>query len=142
MLTQVEADKLILVKKLFVKLETISLPPGSDLTYELVSEDKQEQFLLDLWRGTFRFSKIKFQNRARQVLVLVRLDVDGSPHTNPDGQKFTGTHIHYYREGYDDRWAFPLDLSVFTNTSDIALTLEQFCGHCNIEKPSYQGWLT
>jgi len=93
MLTQVEADKLISVNKLFVKLETISLPPGSDLTYELVSEDKQEQFLLDLWRGTFRFSKIKFQNRARQVLVLVRLDVDGSPHTNPDGQKFTGTQF-------------------------------------------------
>lgn len=142
MLTQAEADTLISVKKLFVKPDIISLPPGSDLTYELVSEDKQEQFLLDLWRSTFRLSKIKFQNRARQVVILVRLDVDGGPHTNPDGQKFGGTHIHYYREGYDDRWALPLDPSVFTNTDDIALTLEQFCGPCNIEKPTYQGWLT
>ncbi|HEY0349410.1 MAG TPA: hypothetical protein VGC60_14770 [Pyrinomonadaceae bacterium] len=141
MLTQLEADKLVAIEKLFVKSETISLPPSSDLTYELVSNDKQEQFLLDLWRGTFRLSKLKFQNRARQVIVLVRLDVDGAPHTNPDGQRLGGTHIHYYREGYDDRWALPLDLTVFSDTADIALTLEQFCVHCNIEKPSYQGWL-
>ena len=142
MLTQTEAEKLISLKKSFVKSEIISLPPGSDLTYELVSDDKQESFLLDLWRSTFRLSKIKLQNRARQVTILVRLDVDGAPHTNPDGQHLPGTHIHYYREGYEDRWAFPVDLKVFTNTYDIALTLEQFCMHCNIEKPSYQGWLT
>lgn len=141
MLTQLEADKLIAVKKLFVKEDTISVPPGSDTVYELVSADKQEQFLLDLWRSTFRLSKIKFQNRARQVIVLVRLDVDGAPHTNPDGQRFGGTHIHYYREGFDDRWAFPLDPNAFTDTADIALTLEEFCTHCNIEKPVYQGWL-
>src|SRR5205814_10608034 len=120
MLTQSEADKLTAIEKLFVKPETISLPPGSDLTHELVSNDKQEQFLLDLWRGTFRLSKLKFQNRARQVIVLVRLDVDGAPHTNPDGQKLGGTHIHYYREGYDDRWALPLDLTVFSDTADIS----------------------
>src|SRR5436853_1735214 len=137
MLTQAEADKLIALKKLFVNPETISLPPGSDLTFELVSEDKHEQFLLDLWRSTFRLSKIKYQNRARQVTVLVRLDVDGSPHTNPDGQRLEGTHIHYYVEGYDDKWALPLDLTVFTDTANIALTLEQFCSRCNIEKPSY-----
>lgn len=87
MLTQIEADKLVAIEKLFVKPETISLPPSSDLTYELVSKDKQEPFLLDLWRSTFRLSKLKFQNRARQVIVLVRLDVDGAPHTNPDGQR-------------------------------------------------------
>ena len=142
MLTQAEANKLIATKKMFVSPATISLPPGSDVTYELMSHDKQEQFLLDLWRGTLRLSKIKFQNRARQVVVLVRLDVDGAPHTNPDGQRLSGTHIHYYREGFDDRWAEQLDPNIFTDTSDIALTLEQFCSHCSIEKPTYQGWLT
>src|SRR5260370_38109312 len=112
MLTQGEADKLIAIRKLWVSPETISLPPGSDLTYELVSDDKQEQFLLDLWRGTLRLSKLKFQNRARQVVILVRLDVDGAPHTNPDGQRLGGTHIHIYREGYDDRWAYTLDANI------------------------------
>ena len=106
-----------------------------------VSDDKQEQFLLDLCRGTLRLSKLKFQNRARQVIILVRLDVDGAPHTNPDGQRLGGTHIHIYREGYDDRWAYPLDANIFSDTADIALTLEQFCGRCNIDKPLYQGWL-
>lgn len=72
MLTQIEADKLVAIEKLFVKPETISLPPSSDLTYELVSKHKQEPFLLDLWRSTFRLSKLKFQNRARQVIVLVK----------------------------------------------------------------------
>lgn len=142
MLTQNEADKLIAIEKLFLKPETVTLPPGSDLTYELVSTDKQEQFLLDLWRGTLRLSKLKFQNRGRQVIVLIRLDIDGSPHTNPDGQSLGGTHIHYYREGYDDRWAFELDLAIFSDTTNIGLTLEEFCVHCNIERPAYQGWLS
>jgi hypothetical protein len=141
MLIQSEADKLIAIEKLFLKQSTISLPPGADLTYDVISQDRQESFLLDLWRGIYRLSKVKFQNRARQVIILVRLCIDGPHHTNPDGQKVGRTHIHVYREGYDDRWAYQLDSAQFTDTTEIALTLEQFCNYCSIEKPIIQGWL-
>ena len=85
MLTQAEADFLIRMQKSFAEPVTISLPAGADLTHELIGSDKKEKFLLDLSRGTIRLSKVKFQTRGRAVIVLVRLDLDGSPHTNPDG---------------------------------------------------------
>jgi hypothetical protein len=139
MLTQTEADALIAVRKLFVTPTTVSLPPGADDTYELMSQDKQERFLLDLWRGTIRLSKLKFQTRARKIIVLVRLDIDGAPHTNPDGVRLAGTHIHLYREGYDDKWAYPLDSTQFRDTANIATTLDDFCQYCNIQAPAFQG---
>jgi hypothetical protein len=120
----------------------ISLVAGVDSTRELVGDDEQERFLLDLWRGTFRLSKLKFLERARKVIVLVRLDVDGSPHTNPDGTRMDGTHLHIYREGYEDKWAVPVDRALFTNLADAARTLGDFCGYCNIgEVPPIQDGL-
>ncbi len=88
------------MRKTFIDFTTVSLPPGSDQTHELIGDDKRERFLLDLWRGTIRLSKVKFQERGRKIIVLVRLDIDGSPHTNHDGAKLNGTHLHIYREGF------------------------------------------
>jgi hypothetical protein len=82
------------MRKSFAEMGAISLAPGVDSTHELVGQDEQERFLLDLWRGTFQLSKLRFQERARKVIVLVRLDIDGSPHTNPDGTRLIGTHLH------------------------------------------------
>ena len=110
MLTQAEADQLIRMTKHFIRRPaTITIPPGTDDTYELAGADHREAFLPDVWRGTLRLSKLKFQNRVRTAVILVRLDVDGAPHTNPDGAYLTGTHLHLFREGYEDRWAYPLD---------------------------------
>jgi len=139
MLTQREADILIAMRKSFVKPITISIPPGTDQTHELVGDDKRERFLLDFWRGRLRLSKIKYQTRGRKVIVLVRLDIDGAPHTNPDGTKLDGTHIHLYREGYEDKWAFPLEPGVFRDPSDIRKTFEDFCRYCNVQNtPQFQ----
>lgn len=105
MLEQHEADTLMAMNKYFIDRNTILLSPGIDATRELVGEDKQEKFLFDMWRGTIRFSKYRYQTRGRKIIVLVRLDIDGAPHTNPDGNRIEGTHLHIYREGYEDRWA-------------------------------------
>jgi hypothetical protein len=121
MLSQVEADQFMLMSKRFVHPpSTVSIPPGTDDTYELAGPGDRERFLLDVWRGTLRLSKLKFQNRVRTAIVLVRLDVDGAPHTNPDGVSLPGTHLHLFREGYDDRWAYPVDPSLFTLLGDLA----------------------
>ncbi len=92
--------------------------------------------MLDVWRGTLRLTKLKFQNRVRTVIVLVRLDVDGAPHTNPDGQRLSGTHLHLFREGYDDRWAFPVDPGSFTLLNDPGATFQEFCAFCKIRVPT------
>jgi len=95
-------------------------------------------FLLDLWRGTIRLSKLRYQTRGRKVIVLVRLDINGSPHTNPDGTRLDGTHLHVYREGYEDRWAYPIDTSIFRDVYNIQQSFEDFCRYCNIEIPPFQ----
>ena len=142
MLTQTEADALIAMKKTFMNPITITLPPGTDKSHVLVGEDPRERFLLDLWRGTFQISKLKYQTRARNVIALVRLDVDGAPHTNPDGTKLGGTHIHIYREGYEDKWAYPVEREHFGDVSNTQRIFEDFCKYCNIENPPpFQGGL-
>jgi len=142
MLTQTEADALISMRKTFVRPSAISVPPGTDQTHELIGDDKREQFLLDIWRGTLRLSKLKYQTRGRKVIVLVRLDINGAPHTNPDGTRVKGHHLHFYREGYEDKWAYAIDPAEFANVSDIQQALTDFCRYCNIvDMPPFQGGL-
>jgi hypothetical protein len=144
MLTQAEAEQLIHMVKHFVNAPAaISIPPGADDTYELAGPNDREKFLLDVWRGTLRLTKLKFQNRVRTVVVLVRLDVDGAPHTNPDGHRLSGTHLHAFREGFEDRWAYPVDPTAFTLLSDPGATFQEFCVFCKIESPPpVQGVIT
>lgn len=141
MLTQLEADHYMQMAKHFLRAPaTITIPPGTDESYELANTDDRERFLLDVWRGTLRLSKLKFQNRVRTSMVLVRLDVDGAPHTNPDGQRLGGTHLHLFKEGYEDKWAHPIDPTIFTTLSDPGATFQEFCSFCNVESPpSVQG---
>ena len=139
MLTQAEADALIAMQKQFSYPAAISLPPGSDQTHELVGSDPKEKFLLDLSRGTIRLSEVEFQTRGRSVIVLVRLDLDGSPHTNPDGSQVGRSHIHLYRERFDDKWASSIDPTTFANLDDIEETFKRFCEYCSISGvPSFQ----
>lgn len=144
MLTQAEAEQLIQMVKHFVNAPAvISIPPGADDTYELAGPNDREKFLLDVWRGTLRLTKLRFQDRVRTVVVLVRLDVDGAPHSNPDGQRLAGTHLHIFREGFDDKWAYPVEPTVFTLLSDPGTTFQEFCAFCKIESPPpFQGVIT
>jgi hypothetical protein len=104
MMTQAEADLFMQMVKHFVRPPaTITIPPGADDTYELAGPNNRETYLLDVWRGTLRLSKLKYQNRVQTAVILVRLDVEGAPHTNPDGQRLAGTHLHLLKEGYDDK---------------------------------------
>jgi hypothetical protein len=140
-LTQSEADILLTMTKSFASAAAISISPGVDDTRELIGVDPKERFLLDVWRSTFRLSKLRFQTRGRQVIVL-RLDIDGAPHTNPDGVRLSGTHLHLYREGYDDKWAEPLDPSRFRDPRNIQRAFENFCSYCNVQgTPPFQSGL-
>lgn len=63
----------------------------------------------------------------------------GSPHTNPDGQILDGTHLHLYREGFDDKWAYTVDPELFHDVEDAGTAFKDFCRYCHIEEiPPYQ----
>ena len=135
-LTQADADTLIALEKHRVDTAEQDYPAlGGIITVPLVSTDRREQFLLDLRRGRVNLAKGTYQNRGRQVVILARLDFGGGPHRNPDGEKIESTHLHLYREGYGDKWAFPPPDDKFTDLTDAWQTLEDFMRFCNIVEP-------
>ena len=135
-LTQMEADALIAMEKRRSDDTKWNYPDlGGYVTIPLVSIDRRESFLLDLRRGRIDLSKGTFQNRGRQVVVLARLDFGGAPHRNPDGEEVGSPHLHVYREGFVDKWAFPVSGDHFSNPYDAWQTLQDFMRYCNIVEP-------
>lgn len=139
-LTQSEADALIAMEKHRANDDRPSFPMGGEsVVLPLQSSDRREQFLLDLSRGRIDLLKVKMQNRGRQVVVLVRLDLGGAPHRNPDDEEIPVPHLHVYREGFGDKWAIPVPAGRFSNLSDVWVTLEEFMRFCNITQPPHIG---
>lgn len=137
-LTQADADALIAMEKHRVTDTRHAFPiHGESLTVPLQSPDKREHFLLDLSRARIDLKKVKMQNRGRQVVVLVRLDLGGAPHRNPDGTEVPAPHLHIYREGYGDKWAIAVPADRFRDTGDLWVTLEDFWQFCNVTQPPY-----
>ncbi len=135
-LTQGEADALIAMEKTRIDEQMWDYPTvGESIILPLVSTNKRENFLLDISRGSIDLLRGKYQNRARQVVILVRLDFGTQPHRNPDGEEIPAPHLHIYREGYGDKWAVPVTKTAFPNIHDLWQTLEDFMRYCNIIDP-------
>jgi len=135
-LTQAEADALIALEKHRADDNQWDYPGlGGSISVPLVSADRREQFILDISRGRIDLSKGTYQNRSRQVVVLVRLDFGGPPHRNPDGEEIGCPHLHLYREGYGDKWACAVPADRFQNIGDLWRTLDDFMRYCNIVEP-------
>ncbi len=135
-LTQYDADRLLAMEKVSATTDSHDFPlPGGKVEATLQSRDGREQFVLTLDRGRIKTAKVKYQTRARTVVILARLELKGAPHRNPDGARIEGPHIHLYREGYGDKWAYPLPPEHFTDPDDAWQTLREFFAFCAIVEP-------
>jgi hypothetical protein len=135
-LTQSEADALLAIEKYRVDEQRWRLPDtGGGIVVPLVSADGDEQFHLDISRGRINLAKGKIQNRSRTTMVLARIDFGGPPHRNPNDEEIACPHVHLYREGFGDRWAYPISPTVFTKPADHWQTLLDFMRFCNITRP-------
>lgn len=134
-LSDLEAKELLRRDKYFEKEEIFDFPdPGKRLNLEIYSyKPERTSFFLDIAREEFNLRKHSFQNRVYTRIILLRLDLGASGHRNPDGQEIRGPHLHVYREGYEDKWAYPLP-NGFSDPNDAFTTLEQFMDYCNIIK--------
>lgn len=101
--------------------------PATDASHSILTSGEGG---IDLRKGTY-------QNRARQVIILVRLDFGGAPHRNPDGSEVPSPHLHIYREGYGDKWAFEISSDEFPQVEDPWQALQDFMRFCNIVDPPY-----
>lgn len=107
---------------------------------KLVGEVENTELVFDIAFGRHGYCKIKLQTRFEQF-VLVRLDVNSQPHTNPNGDKIAGDHMHIYREGFGDKWACLINPREFPNPMDWYQTFHDFCNFCSIDseyRPRFQ----
>ena len=136
-ITQAEADFLIAMEKRFVDHNDWTFPAdGERIGLALTPRDKRENFMLDVTRARIKLTKATYQNRARQAIILMRLDLDGPPHRNPDGTEIPCPHLHVYKEGFGDKWASAAPADRYADTMDLFSTCEAFLQHCNITGPS------
>ncbi len=137
-ITQEEADALMVMEKVKIdEREWLFPSEGDRVAIPLASFDRRENFMLDVTRAQIKLTKATYQNRARAAIILMRLDLDGPPHRNPDGEEIPCPHVHIYREDYGDKWAIPAPLDRYPNSLDMFLTFEAFMKHCNITEPPH-----
>ena len=140
-LDQAEADMLFALEKMKATQDEIQFPnSGGRVSIPLLSLDKKESFAIDVTRSQIKLLKATYQNRARQAIILRRLDMDGPPHRNPDGEEIPCPHLHIYREQFGDKWAIPAPSNTFSNTADLHLTFNEFLTFCNVTQPPTIQW--
>lgn len=110
-LSQEEAERLIMAVKNTVEDEFRMPAAGEHNAQFHVKADDNEDFTIAVYQGTLNINRHSMSARVTRLGVpLMRLCVNGSTHTNPDGTRIPGTHWHVYKEGYDDFVAYPATL--------------------------------
>lgn len=137
MMSQEEADLILsLVKELTESRdETIIFPRSMD-AIKLNATDKesrQYELNIDVQRRTPNPKKCTYQTRL-QSDILLRLDVGGPPHCNPDGTIVPCPHLHIYKEGFAAKIAVPLHEHIPTDTDDLVKVLLDFLGYNKISE--------
>lgn len=135
-LSQSDADALLRMEKIRANSDFVAFPDlGGRIEVPLVSRDYRESFSLDVNRKRIALTT-GYQTRGRQSIVLARLDF-AAPHRNPDGAEIGVPHLHLYREGYGDRWAYPIPADMLSEPGNARQVLQDFMTYCQIvEVPS------
>jgi hypothetical protein len=149
------ADYLIHANKRITD-QIINFPiPNSVLQLSVnLIEDPKYHLLFDIDRkGRINTYRCTLQTRYQEIFHLIRLDLNGRPHDNPDttphnpifipyiGKYLPCPHLHLYQHGFDSKWALPMPEDIFTNPENLIQTFKEFCRYCTItEVPhiSYQ----
>lgn len=140
MLSQTAADYLARIAKQITSARVVLVPsPGGRAAWEASTSDR-EAFHLHMRRGRKLSSQMTLQERFETNEILLRLDIDGPPHANPDGTVVPTPHLHIYREGYDDKWAFAVPPDLDIAAGDPAQVLINFLVYCGVSPvPPVQG---
>jgi len=131
----IDVNELIeMLKQIKEKKRVIRLPSlGEQSSIQIKSVEKPVQtFRIVINRkqkisGNYSFLEIHGNNG-----LLLRLDIIGPPHTNPDGTKVPCPHIHIARDYYDDSWAYEFSPPDVSNFDSLVSQLYEFMVHCHI----------
>lgn len=133
-LSQSQFEHLCAMRKKYLG-ESLNYPSaGQKLCFEVYSDgDETEHFTIDVSVSRMTLNKVTHQERYRKNIPLIRVDINASPHINPDGTRISGNHIHLYREGYGD--TFATELPENFDKSSTYNALMSFLRYCNVMEP-------
>jgi len=107
MLSQEAADYLARIAKEITSANVLVIPTtGRQAEWEATSITGREYFHLHMRRGRKVATQLTLQERLEPNEILLRLDLDGPTHSNPDGTVVPTPHLHVYRAAFDVKWAF------------------------------------
>lgn len=106
---------------------------GGILNIDVIDEYKNE-FIVGIRQRKIELIKRSHVLRYAKSIILVRVDFD-KEHCNPDGEKIGVPHVHIYKEGFNDKYAYSLDKIGITieNHSDINELLSKFLDYINVK---------
>ena len=138
-MTKEKAQELINVMKEILKTGTFILPTaGTTAKIDLKSlTSPRDRFDVVINRKA-RIVANKYTLLLRYPEEdLLRIDVNGPKHTNPDGTIIPCPHIHMRvkNQGTWDAYAYDIP-AVFGNSEDCATTLRDFLQYCNTRNVS------
>lgn len=140
--TQAEADRLLALPKRYEGQDPVNFPGIGDgeLSLALASSERGCSFQLRCGHDRIHFDAYKAHLSSRKTIGLMRLEVASPrPHANPDGEILHGSHLHYYREGFNLRWARPLPPELAEVEDKPDQLLDRFMDLCHItRKPVFQ----
>jgi hypothetical protein len=91
----------------------IEFPSGKGrVEFNVTGERREDIFAVNISRKGINAGGATYQGRVRTSgVILMRFDINPTAvHTNPDGERITGTHIHIYTEEYGEGWVIPFDV--------------------------------
>lgn len=125
----------LLLERLDMNL--LSSPFGRiSTTHPILSQSNDIKFKIDIYRGNREPGRFTINLRFEETNdCLVRLDVEGGFHPNPDGSYSPNSHIHIYHNDYDkkDSYAYPIDLSEFPQIENLYNATVSFLDYANIQ---------
>jgi len=146
---QEEIKTLFEIAKYPCDMVSIDFPlQGEYIEIELHNNTGRIKFQSDINRGNKITNKVTLQLRHKKIYSIRRLDFFGY-HQNPPApvpdEIFNGfedyrfdreDHIHFYIEGYGDRWALPLskipEIGIVA-TDDLYEKMIKFFEYCNVK---------
>lgn len=137
-LTQAEADTLKAIEKYLLEPGRVKLPrPQTTNTYNLkytLNSKNMQDMKVSAYRGKKNPDKVSYRLIYGDYFILLRIDTkDNTPHQNPDGTLIAPLqpHIHIYKEGYRDKYAYPLPKD-FSDAENIMTLFIEFLTYSTI----------
>lgn len=102
---------------------------------EIISFKLGIKYLLTIKRGNIEKDRFSISIILDTYHTLVRIDINGGTHDNPDGTIAPKSHIHIYNDKYDkkDRFAYEINLKDFPDIYNLYNVYMSFLEYNNIK---------